>query len=101
MFFRAIYLNKTTVLIGQSEGLPNIIGEMYRIDPRAGAVYNFSGAFTDSGVIYDEYLYSENYNVHIYQAGFKFDASRSNPIYGNNAHVTPTNATIKIWQRSS
>lgn len=97
----AFSTNITTVLIGQSEGLPNIIGGMYRTDPKTGAQYKFSGAFTGSGVIYDDFLSYVDYDNYLYEAGFKFDASRSNPIYGNNAHVTPTNATIKIWQRSS
>jgi hypothetical protein len=30
-----------------------------------------------------------------------FDASLSNSIYSNSTHVTPNNATIKVWQRTS
>ena len=100
MFFRAFSTNKTTVLIGQSEGLPNITGRLTRYDPQAGENNYSSGALYDLKSYFGSVFSHESFPYN-YSAGFEFDASRSNPIYGNNAHVTPKNATIKIWQRIS
>lgn len=90
MFFRAIYLNKTTVLIGQSEGLPNITGSFPTDDEGRdiwGAFYEIGrgGGASGSGA----------------GRAIGFNAARSNSIYGNSKHVTPINASVKIWQRIS
>lgn len=97
MFFRAIYLNNTTVLIGQSEGLPNITGEVYFANggflaPRVTGVFSYKGD-------HDSYLTgdSSGYNGKT----LAFNASDSNSIYGNSEHVTPINASVKVWQRIS
>ena len=89
----------TTVLIGQKEGLPNIIGSFQGTRSNASSDYkSLSGAFyrdeSERGL--DTYTSgnSDMYNV-------DFDASKSNSIYGASNHVTPCNATIKVWQRIS
>ena len=69
-------------------------------DPKFGAIYSFSGAFIDTGDMTNQYV-SRGNEDYSYINGWKFDASRSNPIYGNNVHVTPCNASIKVWQRVS
>lgn len=96
MFFRAIYLNKTTVFIGQSEGLPNIIGSIgWAYTHRAGQYA--TGCFSYSNQTFGGLEFSGN---DIYTT-FSFDASESNSIYGKSNHVTPFNASVKIWQRIS
>lgn len=90
MFFRAIYLNKTTVLIGQSEGLPDITGGF----PADDEGYGFYGAFYESGG-------TDGATGSGAGRAIGFAASRSNSIYGKSNHVTPCNATIKVWQRIS
>lgn len=82
--------NLTTVLIGQSEGLPNIKGG-FPIDDEG---YGFFGAFYVSGKTDGATGVGAGRTV-------VFDASRSNSIYGKSSHVTPTNASVKIWQRIS
>ena len=105
MFFRAIYLDKTTVLIGQSEGLPNITGEAWirlrEATSTGESIGDTTGCFTRG-----ENRNLDRANAHANQAfpttkSLKLDASLSNPIYGNSNHVTPCNATIKVWQRVS
>ena len=94
MFFRAIYLNKTTVLIGQSESLPNITGSFgWSYSHRAGQ--HASGCFsywneTSGGL---EFSGNDTYT------SFSFNASKSNSIYGKSERVTPFNASVKIWKR--
>lgn len=96
MFFRAIYLNKTTVLIGQLEGLPNITGTLGRAYTHiAGQIA--SGAFTQNSETYKGLASSGNDSY----TTWNFAASRSNSIYGKSSHVTPINASVKIWQRIS
>ena len=71
-----------------AEGLPNITGMTRHSscgiwsEEDGGGVY--SGAFYKAGII-DQYL------MGTYGPGeiLAFDASRSNPIYGNSEHVTP------------
>lgn len=69
-------------------------------DPKYGSVCTFSGAFIDTGDKTNQYP-NRGTDAYSYVNGWKFDASRSNPIYGNNTHVTPANTSIKIWQRIS
>lgn len=71
MFFRAIYLNKTTVLIGQSEGLPNITGSFPTDDEGSGPY----GAFYVSGGTNGALGSGMGRAI-------GFAASRSNSIYG-------------------
>ena len=87
----------TTVLIGQAEGLPNITGE-FGVYTDYNKSANFaSGAFslvkgTEKG---ESEQFSSNHPIYV------FDASLSNSIYGNAEHVTPSNLSIRIWQRTS
>ena len=86
------YLSGTSSAIGkrQAEGLPNITGYYsasyaYGTRSASGALYGSSGseaapAATAAGV-------SNN--------AFRFDASRSNGLYGDSSHVTPRNNAVK------
>lgn len=90
----AFSTNLTTVLIGQTEGLPDITGSLGRAyTHRAGQVAY--GAFRETSNTYGGLEFSGN---DIYTT-WDFKASRSNSIYGKNPHVTPINASLKIWQR--
>ena len=79
-----------------SAGLPNITGEIGSISANNGRVY-CSGAFhryeevernSDSGQDYPNYVYY-------------FDASRSNPIYGNSNTVQPPSYVVYYIMRVS
>ncbi len=104
MFFRAIYLNKTTVLIGQSEGSPNITGVLGPME----------GTTTPSGAFYKKGTGMCPSTSYAYRDIVLFDASKGETkidgtlkaadelhVYGNSNHVTPYNTTIKVWQRIS
>lgn len=68
-------------------GLPNITGTVRALDQsHIRGFGNFSGAFKSDGS-----SISADYNPYtsISPAGFIFDASLSNPIYGNSNTVTP------------
>lgn len=70
------------------EGLPNIVG---KLGVRGNGVATPSGSFYINGV--SETLggyYSDNAKTD----GLSFDASRSNPIYGNSSHVTPETSVV-------
>ena len=103
MFFRAIYLNKTTVFIGQSEGLPNVYGSFYLRE----AHNNVIGFDLTSGCITSNDpgpLVAPDGGAHVsgrLNRNGIINASLYNPIYGKSDHVTPCNATIKVWQRIS
>lgn len=87
--------NLTTVLIGQSEGLPNITGKTYNMlassSYKEGALSNpeTTNNVNTGGSSTTKYRWLE------------LDASKSNAIYGNSTHVTPYNTTIKVWRRIS
>ena len=96
MFFRAFYLNKTTVLIVQAEGVPNITGyfgnmSKYRGSQFGGVFYEHSSMSKDG--------WTSGGGEPFMTVGI--DASRSTPVYGNSDHVTPSNLSIKVWQRIS
>lgn len=102
MLFRAVCLKQTTVLIGQSEGLPNITGS---IETNRNMVPS-SGSTTSTGAL----SFTEWNNGNAFGSGhgsekescrISFSATNSNTIYGASNHVTPNNATIKVWQRIS
>ena len=75
--------------------MPNITGTFgtwptpWEISGGAFYLTNLSGQFISSGA-------GGGGNVH-----GNFDASKSNPIYGNSDHVTTANFTIRIWKRIS
>ena len=80
----------------KSAGLPNITGEIGSISANNGRVY-CSGAFhryeevdrnSDSGRDYPNYVYY-------------FDASRSNPVYGNSDTVMPNSYVVYYIMRVS
>ena len=109
MFFRAIYLNKTTVLIGQNEGLPNIIGSLGS-PTTEGSIWG-SGALKSSGNDgWDNRSaggggnsYRINFNAANGEIKTDGNLKSSNDykVYGKSNHVTPCNATLKVWQRIS
>ena len=85
----------------QAEGLPNIQSSI-----RTGAysgwpqyTQNNTGALYYSGTYTGSYDDSDNAQLNLYN--LKFDASRSNNIYGSSDHVTPVNYTIKVWLRTA
>lgn len=98
----------TTVLIGQSEGLPNITGtaSFRPISDASSVMTNLN-----TGVFLKSEAYKKGISNNFYAAGngsrynavgvLDFDASLSNSIYNNSTHVTPNNATLKVWQRIS
>ena len=100
-FYYIILLN---VLIGQNEGLPNITGSYYAFSGRYewnyyNPIYGEAGAFyLDGRTSSNDAYMMQNQGI---SKGVSFDASRSNKIYGNSSHVTPTNMTYKIWKRTA
>lgn len=99
----AFSTNITTVLIGQNEGLPNIKGSFYLIEAHGNRL-GFESTYgcitsSDPGHIVDPDGGADSYG-NINRKG-NINASVYNPIYGNSNHVTPCNATIKVWQRIS
>ena len=108
-FFRATggnasaFIEKTGELVAQKEGLPNITGydTLGWSQQHIGIVNNGNdnaGAFI-TGEIRDGSYGGVNGGSGSVSRGIKFDASRSNPIYGNSGHVTPENYTAKLWLR--
>ena len=100
-FFRAEgtdanpFLNSSDGLYMQQEGLPNIKGKIGTGRPQGwtaeGAFY-FTGDPVERAVEYDT-------DEHKAFWSWYFSASRSSSIYGQSAHVTPKNYTIRIWKR--
>ena len=94
--------NLTTVLIGQKEGLPNITGGYSNASSsyiNNQTTINWTGCFYGGANSAHAFLQSGGSGKA--QQSTNFDASLSNGIYGNSNHVTPFNATIKVWQRVS
>ena len=79
-------------LIAQQDGLPNITGNM---SGNGLAMTGAQGAFKISSTFY---ALGHDSNA-TDGAIITFDASMSNPIYGQSAHVTPENYTAKLWLR--
>ena len=87
-------------------GLPNITGEIYGyVNPRGVLVYTMglgntrhSGALTDGNT-----QMSGSYNSKDSGSGksIAFNASLSNPIYGNSKTVTPPSYVVHFWQRTA
>lgn len=100
--------NLTTVLVGQSEGLPNITG---KILSSGGSNDQFLADSTTASLSVEGALYITSYRSTSAMAngnedyktprGLGLDASKSNAVYGASLHVTPINASVKIWQRIS
>ena len=87
-------------------GLPNITGEIYGyVNPSGVLVYTMglgntrhSGALTDGNT-----QMSGSYNSKDSGSGksIAFNASLSNPIYGNSTTVTPPSYVVHFWQRTA
>ena len=92
------------VLIGQTDGLPNITGKsiMCRTDiwPTPS---NINGAFYQTNGELDASIIVPMAPTSIQGQGlvYHFDASRSNPIYGNSTYVRTKNISLKTWLRIS
>jgi|GEM_PF-5446708 hypothetical protein len=110
-FFRATggnaaaFIEKTGELTAQKEGLPNITGydTLGWHGEHIGIVNNGgdnAGAFI-AGEIRDGSYGGDSRGGGNVNRGVKFDASHSNPIYGNSEHVTPENYTAKLWRRTA
>lgn len=78
----------------QEEGLPNITGDFSCALSWGGST---SGAFEKTGLGLSAPTGAGNGNGDT----FKFNASRSNSIYGKSDNVTPENYTVKIWARTA
>lgn len=97
-FLRGSGTNATTNLSGsnvgihQSQGLPNITGEFEDVNHLERA--RGSGAFTVTAT----YEYSGTGSGGAFgnrgPVTYSFDASNSNPIYGNSSDVRPTNTSV-------
>ena len=94
----AFSTNLTTVLVGQNEGIPNIKGAFGKLRlaepaPVVDGVFRFDKGSTRATA--ESSAGNQSYDE------LSFDASLSNKVYGASSHVTPCNATIKVWQRIS
>lgn len=89
-----------TVLIGQKEGLPNIEGTFTAYHPWwQGGINNSNGTGAFEFINKSR---RSNEGVNRTDSGdIIFNAALYNQIYGSSDHVTPCNATIKIWKRVS
>lgn len=79
-------------------GLPNITGKS--VDWATLASYigtHFEGAMYLEWEANNVYLASSPHNH--WSASFRFDASRSNPIYGRSNTVQPPAVKIRLWRR--
>lgn len=81
-----------TVIIGQGCGLPNITGEI--MADYGGNFSSSSGAFT----LFDRDRRCDSFSGELWK-NIKFDASKSNPIYGKSDRVTTDNITVRYWKR--
>lgn len=74
----------------QTEGLPNITGEIVKLPSPYSDFHDGTGAFHTTNI--GGTAYSGNGNGSNYK--LNFDASESNAIYGANEHVTPINQAV-------
>ena len=89
------YSNITNVLIGQSEGLPEIKGVFSLYTWGTG---NATGAF--SSRIVSKKSTNEGSDDNRTFVEMRFNASQFNSIYGASNNVTPVSSTIKYWKRT-
>jgi len=85
------------VLIGQPEGLPNIISKSWYALVHKREVENRGCvpgvvALPDNNIVYTPSETWGAYRLYI-------DASQSNPIYGRINHVIPANITLRFYLR--
>ena len=86
----------------KNAGLPNITGETRYLSGNCVWESASSGAFngysTDtSKKISNVALSADKSNAYY----FRFNASRSNPIYGNSTTVQPPALVVNIWKRTA
>ena len=109
-FFRSIGGDSKNFGEKQNERLPNITGNKLLAWPDSsggGIIMNESTNRKDSCLYscHNSDYYSFYYNHPIeskswyHHNSLGFNASKANSIYGNSAHVTPENYSIKIWKR--
>ena len=72
-----------------AEGLPNITGTYSALKTNDDDIKYFTGAFS-----FDDTAKIDGAAGDGYDRLGSFDASRSNPIYGNSDHVTPETSTV-------
>lgn len=89
-----IFLEATENTAGTEKeaGLPNITGNAYNIQ---GVDYSADGAFTKTALGYSGWSGNIAGLHHL-----KFDASKSNAIYGKSETVQPHSLTVVMWQRT-
>lgn len=96
-FYRLWNSTVTDVTAGSKNeaGLPNIEGDITAI--RVGDLTEYSGALIGTGNINgaagNEFAYSSGLTT---KGQLSFDASKSNPIYGNNTTVMPESTNIPV-----
>ena len=78
-----------------SAGLPNITGSVYNVE---GDFLSASGAFNVAGPIVSDHAFGGGDEYH---QAFDFNASRSNPIYGNSDTVMPNSYVVYYIMRMS
>ena len=83
------------VLIGQHEGLPNIVGSFYTYTYNTGDAI---GAFKSDIKNYKQTSINNSDNNRTYVEMF-FSASNANNIYGKSNHVTVNNLSVRYWKR--
>lgn len=86
-------------------GLPNIEGDIYLELPGGGSPISRAG----SGALYNNYS-AKSISGYTMNSSFvtrstdnsvRFDASRSNPIYGRSDTVQPPARIVNVWKRVS
>ena len=84
-------------------GLPNITGQ-YAMDRNASSLLNgdgkFAGAFTSKATLSNS-TNGVQYRASTNGLDLAFDASLSNPIYGNSTTVQPPAFVVYMWQRTA
>ena len=84
------------VLIGQTEKLPNLKGTFSKF---IGVNYTTPTGVFDYYDIAQLSGYGASGSGTGVLSGFSFDANKANSIYQNNAHVQPSNITVRYWKR--
>ena len=91
------------VLIGQHEGLPDIVGEFGTV-----MLVNFvktNGAFRNLGITEGgEPVMKNNRSNIIFKASYgeiKRSGNIKNDVYGKSDHLQPSNITVRYWKRTA
>ena len=86
--------NGTALSVSEAAGLPNITGEV--------GYYNGGGFFNDKGKYFGAFTRGSSSSYILIGgdasgANLKFDASKSNSIYGSSSTVTPKNYAVNVF----